>query len=119
VKRSLLVVPLLCGCVPETPLVVYRPVKVVYGRQIIKPEPETLAIPSLHGPDFKVPVTHIHKIQPLGWAMLIDFNRMDERTTTLYLKACQDNPKLEGEVNRLLGIKAHIGAKSKAKKMGR
>ena len=115
-KRLLPITLLLAGCgEPSVPMMEHRPIKVVFGGRIIEPEPEMIAVPSLHGPDYEIPVTQLHRIKPLGWAMLIDFNRMDERTTNLYLKACQDNPKLEGEVNRLFGIKASVASRIKAR----
>lgn len=121
-RRLILLCPLLAGCVEHQPLhmVRYRNEQGEYRWRAVKmtqPLPETLSVPSLHGPDVSVPVSRLHNIKPLGWTMLIDFGRMDERTTKLYLKACQDNPKLEGEVVRLLNIKAKIVIRYKAGRM--
>lgn len=74
--------------------------------------PAKLRVPLLSGGEIEVPRSHVHKITPIGWAMMLDRDDDKKETLDAYNEACQQNPELSGKVERLFSIKGKIeGAK--------
>jgi hypothetical protein len=76
------------------------------------PDPEFISVERLHGTPVPIPLSELHRITPLGWAMTLDLHPT-HRNAELFNQACQNNPKLLDEVSHLYQIKQRVEHKTK------
>lgn len=75
----------------------------------------TYRVPRLHGGDLYLKESELHRLTPLGWAMMLDVVD-DAASRAAYERQCRKDPGLARAVEGLFGVKAKIAREGASRK---